>query len=82
MAALFSFEGTSSAAAELEKCWILSENPEQTLESWLVAYHGNGKRGLSQIENNVQNVWVHGTRKEYLARIRALFQVGDNAFPF
>lgn len=80
MAALFSFEGTSSAAAELEKCWILSENPEQTLESWLVAYHGNGKRGLSQIENNVQNVWVHGTRKEYLARIRALFQVGDNAF--
>lgn len=80
LAALFSFEGTSSAAAELEKCWILTQNPEQTLESWLRAYHDDGKRGLGGIEKNVQNFWVHWTRKEYLARVRALFQVGDNAF--
>lgn len=80
LAALFSFEGTSSAATELEKCWILTQNPEQTLESWLLAYHGEGKRGLGGIGKNVQNFWVHWTRKEYLARVRALFQVGDNAF--
>lgn len=80
LAALFSFEGTSSAATEMEKCWILTQNPEQTLEAWLVAYHDEGKRGLGRIEKNVQNFWLHGTRKEYLARVRALFQVGDNAF--
>lgn len=80
LAALFSFEGTSSAATEMEKCWILTHHPEQTLESCLLAYHDEGKRGLGRIEKNVQNFWLHGTRKEYLARVRALFQVGDNAF--
>jgi len=80
LAALFSFDGTGSAPTELEKYWIVAENPEQTLETWLVACHDDGKRGLSQIEKRVQGVWIHFTRKEYLARVRALFQVGDNAF--
>lgn len=80
LCALFSFEGTSSAPTELDKYWIVAQVPEQTLESWLVAYHDEGKRGLSQLEKNIPGFWVHFTRKEYLARIRALFQVGDNAF--
>ncbi|MFJ4397320.1 ATP-binding protein [Pseudomonas sp. NPDC089396] len=77
---VFHFEGTSSAMAELGKYWIFSTNPEQSLESWLAVFHEEGKRGLELLEKNVQGFNVHPVRRDYIAQVRALFQVGDNAF--
>ncbi|WP_194787559.1 ATP-binding protein [Pseudomonas sp. UFMG81] len=79
LGAVFFFEGTSSATAELEKNWIYCTNPEQSLESWLETFHDEGKRGLELIENNTQGFWVHSVRRDYMARVRAKFQVSDNA---
>lgn len=77
---IFHFEGTSSAMAELGKYWIFSTNPEESLESWLSIFYEEGKHGLEQLGNNVQGLNYHSTRRDYFAQIRALFQVGDNAF--
>ncbi|HDS1733212.1 ATP-binding protein [Pseudomonas sp. BP8] len=79
LGAVFFFEGTSSATAELEKNWIFCTNPEQSLESWLVTFHDEGRRGLELLERNTQGFWVHSVRRDYMARVRAQFQVSDNA---
>ncbi|MFS2222820.1 ATP-binding protein, partial [Pantoea sp. B65] len=80
LGALLWFENTSSAASDLKKLWLFSDNPEQTLEHWLNIYHEGGMRSLRQMEKSSSGIWMWPNKKAYLARLRDFFEVGENAF--
>lgn len=74
------FEGTSSSASDLKKLWLLSESPDQTIEHWLSQHHAGGMRALRHMEKEGTGIWAFPGKKNFLARLREYFEVGENAF--
>lgn len=80
LGALLWFEGTSSAATDMKKLWLFTESPEHTLEHWLTVHQEGGMRALRQMEKRDTGIWTFPSKKQYLARLRDYFDVGENAF--
>ncbi|ATA22374.1 ATP synthase [Gibbsiella quercinecans] len=80
MGALLWFDSTSSSVSDMKRLWLFSDNPEQTLEHWLNVYHDGGTRQLKQMEKEATGIWTWPNKKQYLARLRDYFEVGENAF--
>jgi uncharacterized protein YPO0396 len=80
IAALFSFDGTSSALADLKRLWIYSQAVDQSLDHWLQIYHDGGARALKALGRETTGLHVHDTKGPYLAQVKRFFEVGDNAF--
>lgn len=80
LGALLWFEGTSSAATDMKKLWLFTESPEHTLEHWLTVQQEGGMRALRQMEKQDTGIWTFPSKKQYLARLRDYFDVGENAF--
>lgn len=80
LAGLFWFDGTSSAAADLKRRWIFSTAELPALDDWLAALHDGGDRALKQLEREAPGLRIYGSKREYLARLRTHFEVGENAF--
>ncbi|HBT7819412.1 TPA: hypothetical protein UOY07_004116 [Klebsiella pneumoniae] len=81
LGALLWFDSTSSSAADLKKLWVFSDNPTQTLDHWLNIWHDGGARSLKQMEKETTGIWIWlNNKKQYLARLRDFFEVGENAF--
>ena len=81
LGALLWFDSTSSSAADLKKLWMFSDNPTQTLDHWLNIWHDGGARSLKQMEKETTGIWIWlNNKKQYLARLRDFFEVGENAF--
>lgn len=80
IAALFSFDGTSSALADLKRLWIYSQAVDQSLDHWLQIYHDGGARALKALGRETTGLHVHDTKGTYLAQVKRFFEVGDNAF--
>lgn len=74
------FDSTSSSAADLKRLWLFSDNPRQTLEHWLNVFQDGGTRLLKQMEKETSGIWIYPNKKQYLARLRDFFEVGENAF--
>jgi uncharacterized protein YPO0396 len=77
---LFWFDGSSSAAADLKRRWILSTAELPALDDWLAALHDGGDRALKQLERETPGLRIYGSKREYLARLRTQFEVAENAF--
>ncbi|HDL7824528.1 TPA: hypothetical protein PXP39_003001 [Yersinia enterocolitica] len=80
LGALLWFDSTSSSVTDMKRLWLFSDNPEQTLEHWLNVYHDGGTRLLRQMEKEATGIWTYPNKKQYLARLRDFFDVGENAF--
>lgn len=80
LGALLWFDSTSSSVTDMKRLWLFSDNPGQTLEHWLSVYHEGGTRLLRQMEKEATGIWTYPNKKQYLARLRDFFEVGENAF--
>ncbi|WP_230492843.1 ATP-binding protein [Martelella alba] len=80
LGALMWFDSTSSSVTDMKRLWLFSDNPGQTLEHWLNVYHDGGIRLLRQMEKEATGIWTYPNKKQYLARQRDFFDVGENAF--
>lgn len=80
LAGLFWFDGSSSAATDLKRRWIFSTAEQPALDDWLAALHDGGDRALKQLEREAPGLRIYGSKREYLARLRNHFEVGENAF--
>lgn len=74
------FDSTSSSVTDMKRLWLFSDSPGQTLEHWLNVYHEGGTRSLRQMEKEDTGIWTYPNKKQYLARLRDFFEVGENAF--
>ncbi|MEL5428851.1 ATP-binding protein [Serratia nevei] len=80
LGALLWFDSTSSSVTDMKRLWLFSDDPGQTLEHWLNVYHDGGTRLLKQMEKEATGIWTYPNKKQYLARLRDFFDVGENAF--
>lgn len=81
LAAVFSFDGGSSAAVDLQKIWLFATGVEQNLQQWLTLYSEGGLRALRQWAKDSEGLWLYANNKRrYLARARDFFEVRENAF--
>jgi uncharacterized protein YPO0396 len=80
LGALLWFEDTSSTATDMKKLWLFSDAPEHTMEHWLNQHYEGGMRALRQMEKDGTGIWTYPGKKNYLARLRGYFEVGENAF--
>lgn len=81
LAAVFSFDGSSSAATDLQKVWLFATGKQQNLQQWLTLYSESGVRALRQWAKDSEGLWLYANNKRnYLARARNFFEVRENAF--
>lgn len=80
LGALLWFEDTSSTATDMKKLWLFSDAPEHTMADWLNQHYEGGMRALRQMEKDGTGIWTYPSKKNYLARVRDYFEVGENAF--
>ncbi|MFU8838457.1 MAG: ATP-binding protein [Thiohalomonadaceae bacterium] len=80
LAALFWIDGNSSAMADMKRLWIFSQTEGQGLDSWLEIHHQGGARALKQLGRETTGMVCFDSKQAYLARVRTLFEVGENAF--
>lgn len=80
IAGIFTLEGSSSAAADLDRIWLISRQERQGLDEWLEAHHAGGKRALKQLGRELADLQVFENKKAYVAQLRRFFEVGENAF--
>lgn len=78
--ALFWFDGSSSALADLKRRWFFCEVETPGLDEWLEAHRSGGARALKQLENETAGFKLFENKAAFLARLRAYFDVGENAF--
>ncbi len=80
LGALLWTEGTSMSSADCKKRWIIAEDENETLEVWLRVHHEGGARALGRYEADRPRLSVFESKKAYLARVRRLFDISENAF--
>jgi uncharacterized protein YPO0396 len=81
IAALFSFEGTSSTYDDLKRLWFFVEDADWSLEYWLSLYHQGGTAAVKSAVKDINGVKLFDkNKKAYLAQVRRFFEVGENAF--
>jgi len=78
--AVFWFEGTSSALADLKRRWLFCLGDTPDLDTWLEAQRDGGAGGLQELERQLPGVKVYKAKQAYLSRLRSHFDVGENAF--
>src|SRR5690554_1383913 len=78
--ALFWIDGSSSAASDLKRLWLFSEQDDQSMDSWLSIHHEGGARELKQHAREHSGLYATESKKAYLAQVRRFFEVGENAF--
>jgi uncharacterized protein YPO0396 len=78
--ALFWIDGSSSAASDLKRLWLVSEQDDQSLDTWLAIHHEGGARELKQHARDNPGLQANDSKKAYLAQVRRFFEVGENAF--
>lgn len=91
LGAVLSIDDTSFSAKDLKKYWIFSQSESvnekatdqdhlTTLRQWLELYDQGGSKALTREGKMSSNLAVYTAKKNYLARVRDYFEVGQNAF--
>jgi uncharacterized protein YPO0396 len=78
--AVFWFDGSSSALADLKRRWFFCEVETPGLDEWLEAHRSGGARALKQLESDTAGLKLFENKSTFLARLRSHFDVGENAF--
>ena len=73
-------DGTSTSAADCKKRWLIHEGEDESLEHWLTVHHEGGARALKAHCRDRPRLELFETKRTYLARVRRLFDIGENAF--
>ncbi len=82
-------DGTSMSAADCRKRWLIADTTgvgtDGTddiggLEQWLTLHHEGGDRALKKFCRQWPEMHIDESKKRYLARVRNLFDIGQNAF--
>lgn len=73
-------ESSGDAAQDLKRLWFFSEDETHNLETFLTLHQNGGKRSLTLHEKENPSLRFFSSKKEYHARIRRFFEVGENAF--
>lgn len=80
LAAVFWLDSSSSASADRKELWLVSERVDVSLDEWLMIHHEGGSRALKQHVKDVRGIKVFENKRSYLAHVRRLFEVNENAF--
>ncbi len=80
LGALLWTDGTSMSAADCKKRWLIAEDAGESLEQWLRVHHEGGARALGRYESERPRLAIFESKKTYLARVRRLFDISENAF--
>ena len=80
LGAILWVDNQSFAASDRKDLWIYSEREDQSLDAWLTLFNEGGSRALKQLSRETEHLFIEGTKKTYLARVRRCFEVGENAF--
>ena len=78
--AIFWIDSTSGSQQDLKRRWFVAEDPEQTLDRMLRIWEENGARGLMKHGRETAGLRPFESKKAYLAHLRNVFDVSDNAF--
>lgn len=80
LGALLWVEGASNAADDLKKTWFFARDIPEPLDTLLTLHHEGGKAALTRHARDIAELRLFSSKKEYLARARAFFEVSENAF--
>lgn len=80
LGALLWVEGASNAADDLKKTWFFAHDIPEPLDTLLILHHEGGKAALTRHARDIAGLRLFSSKKEYLARARAFFEVSENAF--
>ena len=80
IACIFWINSSSDSANDRNDMWIISERSDQSLRDWLDIHSKDGVRALKQHEQETPHLRFFNVKKRYLADLRQLFEVGENAF--
>ncbi|MEM6915075.1 MAG: ATP-binding protein [Verrucomicrobiota bacterium] len=78
--AIFWIDSTSGSQQDLKRRWFIAEDPEQTLDRILRIWEENGARGLMKHGRETPGLRSFESKKAYLAHLRNVFDVSENAF--
>ncbi|MCL2898185.1 ATP-binding protein [Brenneria tiliae] len=78
--AIFWLDDNSGATADMKRLWIFSQTPDYGMDYWLDVHHQGGARALKQLAKETVGLQVFDSKQAYLARLRTMFEVGENAF--
>jgi len=73
-------DGASNAAEDLKKVWFFAREIKDLLDTLLTLHHEGGKAALTRHARETAGLRLFSSKKEYLAQVRAFFEVGENAF--
>jgi len=80
LGAIFWTDGASNSQQDLKRRWFFCEDEGQSLEGLLRVWQEEGARGLMKHGRETGGLRVFESKKAYLAYIRKVFDVGENAF--
>ncbi|MCU7839432.1 MAG: hypothetical protein KZQ94_08635 [Candidatus Thiodiazotropha sp. (ex Troendleina suluensis)] len=80
LAALFWLDGSSSSMSDLKRLWIFTRNKGLSITDWLEIHREGGARAVKRFGKEQSDLYVHDSKKAYLAQLRRFFEVGVNAF--
>lgn len=78
--ALFWFDGSSSAMADLRRRWLFSQDDDISLDELLETHQAGGANALRELERRSPGLRLFTTQRQYMSRLRSYFEVGENAF--
>ncbi len=78
--AIFWTDGSSNSQQDLKRRWFFAEDPAQTLEVLLRKWKEEGARGLKRHGRETAGLRIFESKKSYLAHLRKVFDVSENAF--
>ena len=78
--AIFWTDGTSNSTQDLKRRWLFAEDNGQTLDHLLRIWQDDGARGLMKHGRETAGLRPFESKRAYLAHVRKVFDVGDNAF--
>lgn len=80
LGAVLWIDSTSHANADRKDLWVVAERDAPALDEWLSIHHEGGARALKQLAKDTPRLHVFDAKRAYLAHVRRLFEVGENAF--
>lgn len=78
--AILWIDSTSNSQQDLKRRWFFTENEEQTLDVLLRQWQEDGARQLMKYGRETPGLRIFESKKAYLAHLRKVFDVGENAF--
>lgn len=77
---IYWLDSSSNSNSDRKDVWLVSEHHGSGLKDWLDCFLEGGSRGLKKWVKSEDNLDIYDSKKSYLAKIKRLFKVTDQAF--